>query len=173
MAKIAFVMWPAMGHLNPTLKLARKLQQSGHRVSYLGLSSLEKYVLSQGFEFYTVLPETSDFDQLMKIGVSKPGAQITQALSRIQPDLLIIDEFLRVLAVLAGKIGIPSMFVSTKLNEHPLNTSNVVSGDSVSGSPTLVLCPAVFDFPYLAGQKGRHYVEASIDLKRSEALPFP
>jgi UDP:flavonoid glycosyltransferase YjiC (YdhE family) len=171
-----FVTWPAFGHLNPTLKLARKLQRSGHHIYYLGLSDLETYVLSQGFEFVTVLDETPSIDSLMQntafVWAETAGRRIIQALSRIQPDLLIVDELLGDLTKITGKNGLPSVVVASTFSKKRIRLSDAESSDSAFESPVLVLCPAEFDFPDPVGQRDRYYVEASIDLERREDRLF-
>jgi len=176
MARIVFVTWPALGHLNPTLKLARKLQRSGHRIYYMGLSDLKSYVLSQGFEFVTILDEIRNIDRLIR-GTSfkwseTVGSSFVQALCRIQPDLLVVDELLHDLTKIARKNGVPSVMVAPSLGQTRLRLSDVEPSDFAFELPVLVLCPAEFDFPNLVGQRGRYYVEASIDLERCENRQF-
>src|SRR5689334_10205942 len=55
MAAIVLFPFPAFGHLNPTLKLAKSLKQAGHQTCYLGLADFEEYVRSQGFDFIPIL----------------------------------------------------------------------------------------------------------------------
>jgi UDP:flavonoid glycosyltransferase YjiC (YdhE family) len=172
MAKIVFTMWPALGHLIPTLKLARRLRSLGHSVCYIGLSEFEPYITSQGFEFLTVLNEVDNLGQLSKVSPSEISAQIIQAFDRTKPDLLILDELLRNFAATARKIGIPSLLISITLEERHLRLGNVQEEDSASDVPGIALCPAEFDFPDAVRSKNSHYVEASIDLERTELRPF-
>jgi zeaxanthin glucosyltransferase len=55
MARITFLLEHEEGHLNPTFRLARRLQARGHSVAYLGLADGGNYVRSQGFEFHPIL----------------------------------------------------------------------------------------------------------------------
>ncbi|MFP2903725.1 glycosyltransferase [Pyxidicoccus sp. 3LFB2] len=48
---------PESGHINPSLKLARGLQEHGHRVIYCGIRDLEETVRAEGFEFECLLEE--------------------------------------------------------------------------------------------------------------------
>jgi zeaxanthin glucosyltransferase len=45
------------GHLNPSFKLMRALQQRGHQVRYLATPELADYVAAQGFEVVPFFPE--------------------------------------------------------------------------------------------------------------------
>jgi zeaxanthin glucosyltransferase len=47
------------GHIMPTFWLSRYLKARGHRVCYLGLSSVESIVRSQGFEFFSITGDVS------------------------------------------------------------------------------------------------------------------
>jgi MGT family glycosyltransferase len=167
-----FVTWPAVGHLNPTLKLARKLQKLGHRVCYLGLADHEKYLSFQGVEFFNISDEIGSLNQF-KDGFFDRWFQIRQILHEIRPNLLVVDEIIAEFAFRAEMIGIPSVLVSTKLQEFPYKLSNDESVNFASNSTVLVLCPQEFDFPIRAKQKGHHYIEASIDLERRELRSFP
>lgn len=60
MAKIAFVPHPQMGHINPTVRLAKKLQQQGHQVEYLSLSDFASYISSQGPRLSALKNESPD-----------------------------------------------------------------------------------------------------------------
>jgi UDP:flavonoid glycosyltransferase YjiC (YdhE family) len=173
MATIVMTIWPAFGHLNPTLKLARKLRRTGHRVCYLGLPEFERYIISQGFEFFAVLSEVGRFDRLFKATALDASVQIEKALHRIRPDLLIIDSVLRDFAGIAYKLRIPSLLVAVSLDEVRFPIFDTETAGSVLKQPTLVLCPAEFDFPEATKRNGDHHVEASIDLERSELRPFP
>jgi MGT family glycosyltransferase len=55
MARITFLIEHEEGHLNPTFRLARRLQARGHSVTYLGLADGGNYVRAQGFEFCPIL----------------------------------------------------------------------------------------------------------------------
>jgi len=171
-------MWPAIGHLNPTLKIARTLQKSGHQLFYLGLSDLERKISSQGFEFLAISDEINNMDQLLKRGFFRGFFQlwprIMAILKKIKPDLLVVDEILREIAVQAQKIGFPGVLVSTKLQEVPISFGgNNEAANSIADLPVLVLCPREFDSPDGPMKKNRYSVEASIDLERRELYPFP
>jgi zeaxanthin glucosyltransferase len=55
MARITFLIEHEEGHLNPTFRLARRLQARGHSVTYMGLADGGNYVRSQGFDFRPIL----------------------------------------------------------------------------------------------------------------------
>jgi zeaxanthin glucosyltransferase len=57
MACIAIVVEHEEGHLNPTFRLARRLQARGHEVTYLGPADGADFVRAQGLSFETILEE--------------------------------------------------------------------------------------------------------------------
>jgi UDP:flavonoid glycosyltransferase YjiC (YdhE family) len=185
MAQIVFVPHPQMGHVNPTIKLAKRLQRRGHQVSYLTIVDLEEYVASQGLGFLPVMTQGFPKGSLarqarLKLGMEAMwGAlggeavdEIGKVLRDVRPDLLVIDALLRDLAWLARQAGIPCVLLSTSLDEYRLSLAEG-SGDPADELPVLCLCPRDFDLPGTAGQTGRYYVEPSIDLERREPGPFP
>ena len=49
--KIGFLSLPLMGHLNPMIALARKLQSRGHEVVFIGVPDIGPIVRAGGLEF--------------------------------------------------------------------------------------------------------------------------
>jgi UDP:flavonoid glycosyltransferase YjiC (YdhE family) len=198
MATIMIFPFPAYGHLNPTLKLARALKQAGHRVCYLGLADFEEYVLSQGLEFIPILasrpannasgepPERLQVNPLEIVGIGASGQanninyafmlEIAEELKPIirerRPDLLIVDFLLGGFAYMVSQqLGIASALIDSTLVE------GFMLGEPAPGSvgrelPVLVLCPEAFDFPGTPRKANRHYIEPSVDLQRQELQPF-
>jgi UDP:flavonoid glycosyltransferase YjiC (YdhE family) len=176
MAHIVFVQLPELGHINPTLKLARKLKQNGHEVSYIGLPDFEDYVNLQGVGFIPILacacPKGSlarqrvnlieILDQLRSVG----AAEIEAVFKRVHPDLLLVDVELLGIVPLARKLRVPCTLISTSL----LGTRLIPRNDA---HPVLILCPEEFDFPDLARRAGHHFIEASIESDRTDPYPFP
>lgn len=60
MATIAFVVTPLTGAFNATLKLARDLENCGHRIYYLGLPDSEGVARSNGFDFVPIFERWFD-----------------------------------------------------------------------------------------------------------------
>ncbi len=58
MARIAFFMYPQEGHLFPTFRLARSLQEQGHQIMYLGLLDFEAFIQAQGFQFVPIFTDS-------------------------------------------------------------------------------------------------------------------
>jgi UDP:flavonoid glycosyltransferase YjiC (YdhE family) len=54
MSRIVIAMFPEMGHLNATLKLARALGARGHEIYYLGGSDRRAYIEKQGMRFVSL-----------------------------------------------------------------------------------------------------------------------
>ena len=50
MKKILFIPLPAHGHINPTFKIAKILQEKGYRVAYMVDPTMKKLIEEQGFE---------------------------------------------------------------------------------------------------------------------------
>ncbi len=184
MAQIAFVPHPQMGHINPTLKLARRLQQKGHQVSYLSIADLEEYISSQGLGFVSILTQEFPKGSLIRRVRSKLGMQdmwaslgpaavnaFGGALREVRPDLLVIDFLLRDLAWLARQAGLPCALLSTALDDFRFVLVEGI-GDSADALPVFYLCPQEFEIPGAVQKAGRHYIEASIDLERQEPGHF-
>ncbi|HEU4837471.1 MAG TPA: glycosyltransferase [Pyrinomonadaceae bacterium] len=180
MAHIIFVQLPELGHINPTLKLARKLRRNGHQVSYVGLPDLEDYVKLQGVGFIPILARACPkgslagrrinlieiLDQLRTEG----AVEIAAVLKTVKPDLLLVDVELLGVVSLARKLSIPCGLISTNLSGTRLISSNDARD---MGLPILIPCPQEFDFPNAGTQPGHYYIEASIELDRTDPYPFP
>jgi UDP:flavonoid glycosyltransferase YjiC (YdhE family) len=186
--------FPEYGHLNPTLKLARGLQQAGHRVCYIGFAEFEEYVLSQGLEFIPILERASSGEPPARMqrnnvsdilsaleaadrAFSDQFRQIESELDRItretNPDLLIVDFLLGGLAYkAANESGITSVLLSASLFEMPMLGKPAYDPHYLQ-LPILVLCPEEFDFRNTEKKPNRYYIEPSIDLQRKELYSFP
>jgi UDP:flavonoid glycosyltransferase YjiC (YdhE family) len=185
MAKIVFVPYPQVGHLNPTLKVARQLQSRGHDVSYVGSGEFAQYVSAQGFPFFAILDELSPkgfFPDKIGTGLrsvvprlATDGAgarallsQVLEELRRIEPDLIVVDVLLRDLAVMAHDIDLPSILISLTLSDGRLRLA-ARSRDGF-GIPTLIACPPEFDFPRRWRGDNTSYIESLIDVRRKEVF---
>jgi MGT family glycosyltransferase len=92
MACIAIVVEHEEGHLIPTFRLARRLQERGHQVVYLGPEDGADFVCAQGFTFEPilrgVLPRGSIRTQRAMAEASESGDRAAEyALSRENNDL--------------------------------------------------------------------------------------
>lgn len=166
-------MWPAVGHITPTLKIAKQLRKSGHELCYLGLSSLESYVGSQGFEYITILKQFKNIDQLSNQTRLNPWPEIESVIEKARPDLLVFDEAFRDIAIRARESGRLCAMISTKLHERPFQLDGISREITSSDIPVLVLCPKELDYQLSWREKNRFYVEASIDLERKQPQTFP
>lgn len=133
MATILIAPLPLPGHVNPSLRIARSLQANGHRVVYVSIPEIEDEVRAEGFEFEPLfgdaLPkgtlaelragaarmrglrmigflraQTRRLNQVLK---RMAGGEFDEVLARLRPDLLICDEKLRHLTVIAYGNGVP------------------------------------------------------------------
>ena len=114
MATILFDIFPATGHLNAVAGLAHRLQEQGHRVVFIGPTSIVHLVHSFGFEFHLVLPfiyrvneqESRSrgmlgyfwegileyFTQQRYQEMMKVVENYDQLLEKLRPDLVVLDE---------------------------------------------------------------------------------
>jgi UDP:flavonoid glycosyltransferase YjiC (YdhE family) len=192
MATIAFIMQPAIGHLNPTFKLARDLQAFGHRVYYLGVECYQEFIRSRGFEhvafssdalttFYNHLQQLKFSLDSQKIHgrfwevLSSHQEEIDQSFLKDRPDLAIVDSNLLAIALTPRRLGIRTILLNPML---PLGDSSHALAPFVdramlgrlSAMPELILCPEEFDVPGGGPptSRPRFYTESSIDLQRRE-----
>lgn len=138
MARIAFVLDHEEGHLLPTFKLARQLQERGHSVVYLGLADSGELVRRQGFELVPILsrifPEgsvprlrkelqgalgradTQDKDEEVYghyLGALARGEEVDGVVAEVRPDLFILNSLLGLNAlVLDLRFGIPIVLLT-------------------------------------------------------------
>src|SRR5215216_4632692 len=193
MANIMIVPWPEFGHVNPTLKLAKALNASGHKVCYLGIADFEHYIRSQGLEFRPILessyPRGQATEQAGKGKVDRIHAMLLEARSRKALDLLreTQNEVKEVLAEMRPDLFLTDVILShlADMAAYEFGTLTVLLNVMVMGDffmptvyprtqpPMLVLCPQEFDFPSANGKGDRHYIEPCIDLQRKEINPFP
>jgi UDP:flavonoid glycosyltransferase YjiC (YdhE family) len=185
-ANISFIPLPEMGHINPTLKLAKQLAQRGHRVSYLGLPDFEEHVRSRGLGFVPILTSLAPLGTLKRLAEQKlnyldmlfrvrdpPVRELAEAIGTLRPDLLLIDIVLQDLTLLARAAGVPCAILSTSLHQSRLTIIETIHRFLSEDHPLLILCPQAFDFPQVPPREGRYYLEASIDLERGEPGGFP
>jgi UDP:flavonoid glycosyltransferase YjiC (YdhE family) len=183
MAKIVFVPFPQVGHLNPTLKIARQLHSRGHNVSYVGSREFQGYVAAQGFAFFSIRDDLSPKgffpdklgntlrSDVPRVPIDDPGAlallsEVLEKLRRISPHLIVVDILLRDIAVMARDIGLQSVLISLTLGEGQLRfSSDTYRGLSL---PTLIACPREFDFPGTHRRENTCYIESLIDAERRE-----
>jgi zeaxanthin glucosyltransferase len=190
MSTIAFLAYPETGHLNPTFKIAKTLKARGHRVYYIGLPDFEEYVQSEGLDFIPIFADlfpksfmarqvgatVESYSALLaeakrtQNGNIDPISEFAQLMQRLAPDLVIVDLLLCDFALIMQRINIP--FVLLNILFFDPWKEKIRGYESLIGMPELVLCPQEFDFPEMEKKVNRYYVEASIDLHRSE-VEFP
>lgn len=116
MAKIVFFLDFDLGHVYPTLALARSLQKRGHEVCYLGIADVAKIVRAHAFDFETILEDIYPEGEIRRLrctgltlgpalgnrparvytahlGPLADGA-LDRALERLAPDVVIVGFFL-------------------------------------------------------------------------------
>lgn len=188
MCRIAFITYPETGHLIPTFKLAKGLKSRGHEVFYFGIPDFEHGVRSEGFGFMPVLedlyPKGFLSEQAVKRGLLalkaliiearnvaavRPGrnplVELSETLKRARPEVLLIDNLLPDIALIALAADIPTILVNTQL-VNPWEKDEAYK--ALLDVPELVLCPVEFDFPREQRRKDCLNVEACIDLDRRE-----
>jgi UDP:flavonoid glycosyltransferase YjiC (YdhE family) len=184
MARISFLPLPELGHILPTLKMARRLALRGHQVSYLSLIDFEDLVRANGLGFEPIFTRTCPRGTLRRLAESKVHyldgllreqdtaadafAELMAAIGRAGPDLLLIDFVLHDLGLLARQAGVPFALISVVVQKMR-RTLIESAPDLTLDHPVLVLCPRAFELPHVAVRPGCHYVEAFVDLERRDA----
>lgn len=139
MARIVFLPIAAPGHLHPTFRLAKVLRGRGHEVLYAAFPDAEDLVRAEGFPFVPAFASLFPKGEMARAtawvlelkGASKwlyirqlarhsqrlneellAGAA-DQLLSELRPDLLLVDEMLSQMRVIAHGSGIPTLVLNT------------------------------------------------------------
>lgn len=197
MSTIVIAMFPELGHLNATLKLARSLRLRGHQVYYLVGSDYEAYMRAQDLNFISLgeslgngpksLTQLDIMEYLLEArmhgralneyytGVVQMFRQeIASLIPKLKPNLFLIDLFVPDIALVAQELGLPFVFLNTTLVSPLADTPVLNSHPELAQVPELVLCPAEFDFPQSRrlGKSVRYYLGISVDLQRKEDDPF-
>ena len=189
MASIVFLPLPGMGHLVPTLKLAKRLKSRGHRVSYLGVPDFASTVRLEQLEFVPIFERQCPPGFLHEHAVKRRIANIDaisaeaargdqgvnllgeldRVVGAIEPDLFVIDNLFADVALMIAEKGIPFVLVNTQLfNFWELNPAY----KELMSVPELILSSPEFDFPREDRRKRTYYIGASIDMARQE-VSFP
>ncbi|WP_437737671.1 glycosyltransferase [Sorangium sp. So ce1335] len=128
--KIALGMLPELGHLAPTLSLARNLRGAGHEVVYLGVADFEGWVRERGFGFVPVFetvfprgaltesrPETAETlaARFAAYGQYLQSGALESRLREARPDLVLADALNDFLMLSAWSLGLPCLRLSTSL----------------------------------------------------------
>jgi UDP:flavonoid glycosyltransferase YjiC (YdhE family) len=138
MAVILFDMFPAQGHINGSLRLSRPLHNKGHDIVYASEGGFRLSLQQHGFNFY-------DFNQFVfgkspNLEVKEKGVvrfffeNINRAftkqkikqfeseignydimMSKLRPDLIILDEHYAAKAIIYSKYDIPILTLQTSL----------------------------------------------------------
>jgi len=111
-------------------------------------------------------------DVLFRVG-EPPVRELAEAIGALRPDLLLIDLVLQDLILLAQAASVPCAVLATSLHQSRLVIVEAIRRNLAEEHPVLILCPQAFDFPQVSPREGRHYLEASIDLERTEPDGFP
>src|SRR5829696_175757 len=147
MSTIVIAMFPELGHLNATLKLARSLRLRGHQVYYLVGSDYEAYMRAQGLNFIGLGAPITDLshkssaqldimEYLLEArmqgwalneyftGVVELFRQeIASLITKLRPNLFLIDPFVPDIALVAQELGLPFVFLNTTLVSQLADTS--------------------------------------------------
>jgi UDP:flavonoid glycosyltransferase YjiC (YdhE family) len=195
MATIIIAMFPEMGHLNATLKLARTLGERGHEIFYLGGSERRAYMEKQGMRFIS-LDEGWDsagsgvsqldvmeflleerlhcrpLNQYFTTVVEAFREGIEALISYLEPDFLLIDPYVPDVALIAQGLKMPFAFLNTNLF-NPLDSTALLERSPELGQvPQLITCLEEFDYPEVVRRsRNRHFLGPGVDLQRKEE-PF-
>jgi len=146
MSTVAFWMFYELGHIYPTLRLARGIRDAGHRVVYFTIEDFEEKIRDLGFDVVTVLPKSIPRGTIPALHQSS-GAElealqglitgntlvsmltdaVDDPLRSLAPDLLLYDTKIWGLAMPAWRWKIPCLGICTTMagwapGVPPLNT---------------------------------------------------
>jgi zeaxanthin glucosyltransferase len=193
---VMFMPHPEYGHINPTLKLAKDLKNSGLRIGYIGLADSEDYIREQGFEFisilrkqyprgyrdqHTVEMQAGGLDTLDLVVSGAAGRQggisfdlfgeieadFRRIGERIKIDLLILDFKLKDLrSVTANRLRIPTAILSVTLIDLKPMEQHRVRARDTSRE-----APELFlcpeEFDFPSSIRDhRYYIEPCVDVTR-------
>jgi MGT family glycosyltransferase len=127
LARIVVLSVPAYGHLNPLLPIVRRLVARGHDVTVFNEASFEPLVRVTGARFaaYPPVIHLEDFSGTLKNGdmiawiemilgaTGRLLADLAPRLRAAQPDLLVFDGIAVWGEMLASKLKLPSVAIST------------------------------------------------------------
>lgn len=74
MSRIGIGMLPELGHLMPTFRLAKNLQERGHDITYIGIPDFEDWIRSLGFAYLSVFEEVFPRGTVARRDESSPEA---------------------------------------------------------------------------------------------------
>ncbi len=137
MAKILFIVAPELGHLNPSVGIAKGLASRGHRVIFAGTKNAEEMIRAHGFEFEQVLKNIFPDGIPKPVGLSpihnllngrRFALDFTRALAdpgnflelfSSNFDLCIVDYEMPYCALYAHKFKVPTIMLNTSLPFYP------------------------------------------------------
>ena len=197
MSTIVIAMFPELGHINATLKLARSLRLRGHQVYYLVGSDYEAYMRAQGLDFIRLdegstngAKSSSQIDIMEYLLEARMQGwplneyytrvlqlfrqEIASLILKLRPSLFLIDLFVPDIALVVQELGLPFVFLNSTFVSQLADTALFNSRPDLAQVPELILCPGEFDFPQSRqpGKNPRYYLGASVDLQRKEDDPF-
>ena len=148
--RIGFVSLPYIGHINPMIALARKMQSSRHEITFIGVPDVGPYVRAAGLNFvsycdkeFPIGSTASNSAPVSKIhgleatlwvmrNLSRPyfeaaSAHLPAALVKNEIEALVLDISHRFLELVPLSLGMPYVQV---WNIHPIGRTG--------GAPTFV-----------------------------------
>jgi MGT family glycosyltransferase len=147
LAHIAVLSVPAYGHLNPVLPIVRRLVQRGHEVTVFNEASFEPLIRATGAKFVAYPPviRLEDFSRTLKdgdmiawiemiLGATGPLLDaLTPQIRRTRPDILVFDGIAVWGEMLASKLDLPSVAISTTFMSDAFPRGlREVAGDTLS-----------------------------------------
>lgn len=191
MGKVLFVPFPETGHLYATFKIARDLKQLGQEIYYLGIQDFEEPIRLQHFGFISFLDVEAPRDFLKHAAETNTEVfraillraqengqfrhllqRLLTTLRKLRPDILVVDLLLPSVALMAKELGSALVLLNTQFYDPWHDPERSSSYEALHDIPELILAPPEFDFPRANTRKHSHYVEASIDQRRTE-VGFP
>ena len=148
MATILIDPFPAMGHYNGSIGLAKMLSDNGHTVVYTGLSRYKEKIEKEGYKFHNtgiIIPVVtkdnflnnwfdcfvSIFDDTCLKEAIKASEQYDELIEKVKPDLILLDVFQIAKSVVYKKHNVRVVCFDTMVasgyapNIPPYSTANI------------------------------------------------
>ncbi|HZN92761.1 MAG TPA: nucleotide disphospho-sugar-binding domain-containing protein [Myxococcales bacterium] len=145
MSTVVFCPHPERGHVNPVLRIAKRLKQRGHRIAFAGPPDVGDLLEDEGMEFIPVLTELLPRGMLAertrtlharrglaRLREARRMVQLSRAVFEelvsggvarvtrsVRPDVMICDSLYPELAVLAHGLGVPYLLLNTTVPVPP------------------------------------------------------
>ena len=109
MANVVYITTGMGGALNASFELSRRLEVSGHSVSYLSPRDVEAAVMAHGHSFRQLV---ADRDPDVDFATSLDLPEISDVVASLNPDVLLIDIEMHYAVIATSSLAVPTVIVS-------------------------------------------------------------